>query len=170
VPGDSGTADQNARNVRDAYLGLAPSVPTDVLLMLGDNAYSIGTDDQYQTSDSGGRLVDMREKALPILEDWGVDLVLAGHSHSYERSVLLDSHYGDSNSLVGTMILDGGDGDPGVGGAYQKATSGAAPHEGAVYVVAGSSGRTGNGSFDHPVVVDLLPRRRHDGVIHDGGR
>ena len=30
------------------------------------------------------------------LEDAGVDLVLTGHSHSYERSFLLDGHYGPS--------------------------------------------------------------------------
>ena len=36
----------------------------------------------------------MRQNALPILEADGVDLVLTGHSHSYERSFLLDGHYG----------------------------------------------------------------------------
>lgn len=29
---------------------------------------------------------DMRENIVPILEAHGVDLVLTGHSHSYERS------------------------------------------------------------------------------------
>ena len=32
----------------------------------------------------------------PILEEGGVDLVLNGHSHAYERSYLLDGHYGTS--------------------------------------------------------------------------
>ena len=41
----------------------------------------------------------MRENALPILESYGVDIVLSGHSHSYERSFLLDGHYGKSNTL-----------------------------------------------------------------------
>ena len=35
-----------------------------------------------------------RSTSLPILENYGVDLVLSGHSHSYERSYLLDGHYG----------------------------------------------------------------------------
>ena len=41
-------------------------------------------------------LVEMRENVNPILESYGVDLVLAGHSHSYERSFLLSGHYGFS--------------------------------------------------------------------------
>jgi hypothetical protein len=36
----------------------------------------------------------MRQYAAPILERYGVDLVLSGHSHNYERSYLLDGHYG----------------------------------------------------------------------------
>ena len=49
-------------------------------------------------SDSESRLVDMRENALPILESSGVDLVLSGHSHSYERSYQLHGHYGTSGT------------------------------------------------------------------------
>ncbi|MCK5617940.1 MAG: metallophosphoesterase family protein, partial [Candidatus Krumholzibacteria bacterium] len=41
--------------------------------------YSKGTHDSDNPTDSGGRLRDMRENALPILEAGGVDLVLAGH-------------------------------------------------------------------------------------------
>jgi hypothetical protein len=57
------------------------------------------------------------------------------------------------------MILDGGDGRVTGSGAYAKPTWGQGPHEGAVYVVAGSSGQTGGGSLDHPVMFasfDLL--------------
>ena len=51
VLGDSGTADANARAVRDAL----PRVhrrrpPTDLWLMLGDNAYTTGTDAEYQAA------------------------------------------------------------------------------------------------------------------------
>ncbi|MCZ6570120.1 MAG: metallophosphoesterase, partial [Deltaproteobacteria bacterium] len=35
-------------------------------------------------------------------------------------------------------FLDGGDGDPNGDGAYAKATTGQGPHEGTVYIVAGS--------------------------------
>ena len=50
VLGDSGTADTNAEAVRDAYLAFTGARYTDVWLMLGDNAYPIGTDDDYQAA------------------------------------------------------------------------------------------------------------------------
>ena len=36
-------------------------------------------------SDFEGDLIEMRENAVPILETYGVDLVLCGHSHNYEQ-------------------------------------------------------------------------------------
>lgn len=98
------------------------------------------------------QLVEMRTNALPILESYGVDLVLAGHSHCYERSFLLDGHYGYSTSLTGAMIKDAGSGREGDSGPYQKATSGPAPRPGAVYIVAGSSGQIGGGTLNHPAM------------------
>ena len=93
----------------------------------------------------------MRQNALPILETYGVDLVLSGHSHNYERSFLLNGHYGTSTTLTPDMILDAGDGRTTGTGAYRKATD-----RGAVYTVAGSSGKTGGGSLDHPVMFVSL--------------
>src|SRR6185369_9153492 len=162
VLGDSGTANGDAAAVRDAYYNFAGTRPTDLWLMLGDNAYPNGTDAEYQAavfnmyptmlrqcvlwsaignhefysfnygnthfvcldsmtssrlaggamlawleedlaantnrwliafwhhppytkgshnSDTEIELRQMRESALPILEAYGVDLVLAGHSH-----------------------------------------------------------------------------------------
>ena len=57
--------------------------------------YTKGTHD----SDREGRLVDMRQNFLPILEAGGVDLILTGHSHVYERSYFVDGHYGQSASF-----------------------------------------------------------------------
>jgi hypothetical protein len=48
--------------------------------------YSKGSHD----SDIELRQIEMRENVLPLLESYGVDLVLSGHSHSYERSFLID--------------------------------------------------------------------------------
>ena len=107
--------------------------------------YSKGSHD----SDSEGSLIDMRENALPILEQYGVDLVFAGHSHSYERSMLLNGHYGDSDSLNSSMIIDSGDGDESGDGAYDKSSS----SDGAVYVVAGSSGKISSAPLDHPAMI-----------------
>ncbi len=37
-------------------------------------------------SDREQREIDMRERFTPVFEDYGVDVVYSGHSHSYERS------------------------------------------------------------------------------------
>ena len=44
-------------------------------------------------SDSEGELISMRENFIRILERYGVDLVICGHSHNYERSYLLKGYY-----------------------------------------------------------------------------
>jgi hypothetical protein len=107
-------------------------------------------------SDTETQLVEMRQNALPLLEAYGVDLVLTGHSHSYERSFLLDGHYGSSGTLLGNHIKDGGDGRADGDGAYRKPTTGLAAHEGAVYAVAGSSGKTEGGPLNHPAMFVSL--------------
>jgi hypothetical protein len=115
--------------------------------------YSKGSHD----SDTEIELVEMRENALPILEDHGVDLVLSGHSHSYERSFLIDGAYAtptpDFATLDGAgMILDGGDGDETGDGPYTQPLPGPEPHQGTVYAVAGSSGKITGGDLNHPVM------------------
>src|SRR6185503_15998348 len=50
VLGDSGTANSSAQAVRNAYYSYAGTSPTDVWLMLGDNAYPDGTDSDYQSA------------------------------------------------------------------------------------------------------------------------
>ncbi|MEP6703029.1 MAG: Ig-like domain-containing protein, partial [Betaproteobacteria bacterium] len=114
--------------------------------------YSKGSHD----SDTEINLVEMRTNFLPILEQYGVDLVLAGHSHVYERSYLLDGHYGLSTTLQSSMIKDGGSGRPSGSGAYAKPSTGPAAHEGAVYVVAGSSGQASGFIGTHPAMFVSL--------------
>ena len=48
--------------------------------------YTKGTHD----SDTEIMCIEMRQNIMPILEQYGVDLVLNGHSHGYERSYLID--------------------------------------------------------------------------------
>jgi hypothetical protein len=101
-------------------------------------------------SDTETGLIDMRQNVLPILENHGVDLVLSGHSHSYERSKFIDEHYGSSSTFSdATHVVQAGSGRVDQGGAYAKPAGGAA-HAGAVYAVPGSSGQTSGGTLNHP--------------------
>ena len=268
VIGDSGTANGNARAVRDAFLEFTESRDPDLWIMLGDNAYDEGNDVEYQaavfetypqvlprtvlwptlgnhdgrsadsTTESGpyydifslprngeaggvasgteayysfdygnmhficldsyetdrsadgammtwleadlqandkewiiafwhhgpyskgprdsdevGRSILLRENAVPLLERYGVDLVLTGHSHAYERTYLIDGHYGFSDTFTDAMKKNPGDGSATGDGAYQKPAAVGAPRAGAVYVVAGTAGYVKPGPFNHPAVA-----------------
>ncbi len=287
VLGDCGTADNNQRNVRDAYYNYVGSGQTDQILLLGDNAYNDGTDEQYQNAifenmyediirntvmwscpgnhdiysansstqtgpyydifsfpkaaeagglasgteayfswdygqihfismdsddtprdigsamlnwltndlaattkpwivvifhhppytkgshdsdnagDSGGRMRDMRENVLPILETYGVDLVLSGHSHSYERSFFLNGHYDVSSTFNNSMkVLDGG-GQLDVDCSYRKTSS---DGDGAVYVTAGSSGKITGTLTAHNAMYAYLYQRGSVIIETEGNR
>lgn len=103
-------------------------------------------------SDRENQLLEMRRNVLPLLENGGVDLVLAGHNHSYERSFLLDGHYGLSNTLTSAMIRNNGDGRVGGDGAYHKPAYAPAGRQGTVYLVAGCSGEVQSASLNHPAM------------------
>lgn len=269
VLGDPGTGNTSQAAVRDAYYSFTGSTHTDVWLMLGDNAYSTGTDSEFQSkmfnvypamlrksvlfstrgnhesatdgsgvpiyykihtlptaAEAGGRpsgteayysfdyanihficldsfgtsrsstgamanwlrddlannastwtvafwhhppyskgshnsdtesqLIEMRQNINPILEQGGVDLVLSGHSHAYERSFLLNGHYGSSSTFTASHKVNGGSGREGSGGAYTKPGTTPVSSAGAVYVVAGSSGQTSGGTLNHPAMYISL--------------
>ncbi len=103
--------------------------------------YSKGSHD----SDRERELVEMRQSATPILEAAGVDLVLGGHSHAYERSFLIRRAAG---ARLEAEILDGGDGRVEGDGAYRKARGAS----GAVYVVAGHGGAPVSLKGHHPLM------------------
>lgn len=112
-------------------------------------AYSKGSHD----SDTESNLIQMRQNFMPLLDSNGVDLVLSGHSHSYERSYFLNGHYGSSASFDSTAHTFGangyGDGRQSGNGAYEKEYTNPTGHNGMVYVTAGSSGKTSNGDLNH---------------------
>ncbi len=115
--------------------------------------YTKGSHDSDKDKDSDARMRKMREVVLPMLEEHGLDLMLVGHSHAYERSFLLDGVYGRSTNINEHLNFKSmKDGRADGTGLYTKATRGPGAHEGAIYVVAGSSGQTSGGGLQHPVM------------------
>lgn len=105
-------------------------------------------------SDTETNLIEMRQNFLPVLENYGVDLVLGGHSHSYERSRFIDGHYGLSTTYNSSYEIDGGSGRVDGTGAYVK--DGSQPHSGTVYSVVGASGKISGGALNHPAMYISL--------------
>jgi hypothetical protein len=108
------------------------------------------------SSDTESDLVAIREKLMRILERNGVDLIICGHSHGYERSYLLKGFYNtlasplmDANfsaaSHTATGSLQNAKYDGTVDACPYTYNSGQYNH-GSVYVVAGSAGQVSNAS------------------------
>ena len=293
IIGDSGTGNQNARAVYDAYSKFTGDRPTDVWLMLGDNAYGYGTDQEFQNavfnlytpllhttclwpavgnhetywchkddnplthnqadpylaifempargeaggvpsgtelyysfdygrthficldsqvssrkkegaqyrwlkadleqirddqtdwiiaywhhapythgthnSDKEREHIEMREVFLPLLEAHGVDLTFGGHSHTYERSILMHGHYGKSDTYDPQQhALDAGDGRPAGDGSYRQSQHSAS---GTIHTVAGTSGMAQKFRAPHlPFMVENLSKLASVVVDIDGRR
>ncbi|MDB5272474.1 MAG: hypothetical protein JWO58_841 [Chitinophagaceae bacterium] len=110
--------------------------------------YTMGS----HNSDTEGELISMRQNFIKILERYGVDLILCGHSHDYERSRLMKGHYGNEASF-----------DPAVhnlsqsSGVYDGSSNSctylkdeAHTLDGTIYVVSGSSGQLGGTQSTFP--------------------
>ncbi len=105
-------------------------------------------------------LVAIRERFVRILERYGVDLIICGHSHGYERSYLLKEYYNtyaspleDVNFNAALHTATGNTQNAKYDGtanacAYQY-NSGKYNH-GSVYVVSGSSGQSGGSTAGYP--------------------
>jgi hypothetical protein len=108
-----------------------------------------------RNSDDQIDMIRMRENFNPLFEQAGVDIVLTGHSHVYERSMMIDGHYGLSTTFDPSHIVDGGDGNPAGDGAYHKQGLGQNPHSGTVYIVSGvgENAHVNSGPLDHPAMV-----------------
>lgn len=109
--------------------------------------YTKGTHDSDDKGDSGGRLITVREKILPVLEKHGVDLVLSGHSHMYERSELIGCHYGYSSTFNKSMIRSSAKNK-----IYEKKDNSISKNSGTIYAVIGSSSKVDEGMLDHPAM------------------
>jgi hypothetical protein len=121
--------------------------------------YTKGTHD----SDREKQLIEMRKHIVPILESGGVDLVMSGHSHIYERSMLMDGAYSTPTVAEG-VILDDREGDPRTGPSYRK-NPGQQPNDGTIQIVAGHGGTTIGRKGTCPVMRKIIVE--HGSVIID---
>ncbi len=96
----------------------------------------------------------MRENFIPVLEEFGVDLVLNGHSHVYERSFPINGHYGTSSSWDPAVHLVSPQcGYDQIGEPYVKYLFGPEANKGTIYAVVGCSGSSEDGaSLGHPAM------------------
>ncbi|HEU4469635.1 MAG TPA: metallophosphoesterase [Flavisolibacter sp.] len=110
--------------------------------------YTMGS----HNSDSEGDLASIRNNFIRILERYGVDMILCGHSHDYERSYLLNGHYGNEASFStaahakssSTGRYDGSS------NSCAYTTTSTEMNHGTIYVVAGSSGADGGVQSGYP--------------------
>lgn len=121
--------------------------------------------DGKYASDHNGFLVEVREKILPVLEAHGVDLLLTGHDHTYQRSYLVDGHYGTRDTFDPARHRK----DPG-DGRTSPMFKNRGPHSGLVVVVTGTAGaeqpadpsHSDGTRLGHPAMV-ALPGGDQDG-------
>ncbi|HYK46503.1 MAG TPA: metallophosphoesterase, partial [Parafilimonas sp.] len=111
--------------------------------------YTMGS----HNSDTESELVSVRMNLNRILERFGVDLVLNGHSHDYERSYLINDHFGLENtfSFATNAVSNSSAKYDGTANSCPYLTTSAKVKHGTVYVVAGSAGQLGGtqASFPH---------------------
>jgi len=101
--------------------------------------YTMGS----HNSDQEEELVKIRENFIQVLERAGVDLVLNGHSHDYERSRLMQGHYGPEASFDAAKHNLSSSSGRYDGGANSAPYIKGANNKGTVYVVSGSAGKLG---------------------------
>jgi acid phosphatase type 7 len=103
-------------------------------------------------SDTETELVKMRQRIVPVLERYKVDLVLNGHSHSYERSFLLNGHYGleSTFSLAAHALSSSSARYDGSINSCTYVKNAAAVRNGIVYALIGSAGQLGGTSAGYP--------------------
>ncbi len=96
----------------------------------------------------------IRENIAPILESYGVDLLITGHSHVYERSYLINGFSGSVGDFDPNIhIVDGSSGKLSEGNPYIKYFDGPNPNLGTLHIVQGNSGSSeSDASLQHPAM------------------
>ncbi len=109
--------------------------------------YTMGS----HNSDEEEELVKIRENFIGIIERAGVDVVLNGHSHGYERSRLIQGHYGMEKTFDAkkhNLSSSSGKNDGTENSApYTKTVKN---NKGTVYVLSGSAGKLGGKQAEYP--------------------
>jgi hypothetical protein len=122
--------------------------------------YTMGS----HNSDSETELVNMRFNFIRILERYGVDMIVCGHSHDYERSYLIKGHYGlEATFNSGTMAVSTSSAGYTSNTTCPYVYNSSPANHGTVYVVAGSTGASGSTQTGYP--HDALPYSVNDGGV-----
>ncbi len=105
-------------------------------------------------------LVAIREKFVRILERNGVDLILCGHAHGYERSYLLKNFYNNYASPLddAAFVAASHSATGNLQNAKYDGTALSCPYtynsgkfnHGSIYIVAGSAGQIGGAAAGYP--------------------
>ena len=129
--------------------------------------YTMGS----HNSDSETDLRDIRERFIRILERNGVDMILCGHSHDYERSYLLKGYYkaNPADPAVNEVNFNVNTHTASNSSARYNGTANSCPytyasgknHHGTVYVLSGSAGADGGIQAGYP--HNALPFSQDDG-------
>ncbi|NOR58978.1 MAG: serine/threonine protein phosphatase [Sulfurimonas sp.] len=132
-----------------------------VIVALHTPPYTDGGHNSDSDYDSGGRMKKVRENLVPIFDEYGVDLVLSGHSHDYERSQLIVNHTGKSKSFNKQNIVQDAK------SCYTKSIK-PTKDSGTIYQVCGSSAKLDHADLKHPalpfafqemgsIILDITP-------------
>ncbi len=111
-------------------------------------------------SDSEGDLVNIRQNFITFLETRGVDLIICGHSHAYERGYLLRNFTGSWTSFnAPTHAVSSSSATYTSNSTCPYVYNTTPANHGTVYVVAGSAGASGGtntnfGAYAMPFAVN----------------
>ena len=109
----------------------------------------------YHPSDKVETAQKRRDAWLTTLEDHGVDLILQGHNHVYERSFLVDNLMGKSTTLTNANKVNPGLGRPGSEGPYHK-PPGNQPHKGTIFISVPGGGVANSAKY-YPAPFSIYP-------------
>ena len=109
-------------------------------------------------SDNEEDLMLMREHVTPIFEKYKVDIVIAGHSHVYERTYAMKNHTGLNKSFdPAKHIVESKE----ASNKYVVDKEG----QGVIYVVCGSGGKVGGQKAEYPLKSSIYSNNKEGGSM-----